>query len=173
MYSKEPVWLMPDEIIKKYDDFCFSNQISEKTIIRLLDAFLLRGRNNRHTRKVEILLESFEELQNHIRYTLFRQGSKHEAKFHRPDYLKYKYRIPYDSSKNWYTPSELMETYAFLKNEINFNPKFIGELAQISLIIGKYQPSESCYHILLPSFVEMMKYRDFSVDRYKMLPPLD
>lgn len=143
----------------------------EKTLIRLLDAYLLRGRYNRHNRKVEILLESFQELQNHIRYTLFKLGSKNEAKFNRPDYLKYKYRIPYDSSKSWYTPKELIETYTFLKHYSIFNTRFIGELVQISLVIGKYNTSEGCFHILLPSFVEMMKYRDFSVERLKILPP--
>lgn len=171
MYSTEPVWFSPEDIIKKNEDFCFSNKITEKTIIRLLDSFLLRGRYIRHNRKVVILLESFQQLQNHIRYTLFKQGSKSEAKSNRPDYLKYKYRIPYDSSKSWYTPTELLDTYNFLKYDPIYNTRFIGELAQISLIVGKYSISESCFHILLPSFVEMLKYRDFSVQQLKVLPP--
>jgi len=171
MYSKEPNWLIPEDIIKVFSDFCFDNQISERRIIDLFDAFLLRGRDNRNKRKVEILQESFELLQDHIRYQLYKQGSKAEAKIIMPDYLKHKYEIFYDGSQNWYTPKEALSNYPFLKNEKHFTSKFIGELAKIGLISGKYQPADGCYYILLPSFVDMMKYRDHCVEQSRMLPP--
>lgn len=171
MYSKEPVWLLPDEIVRKYENFCFVNNITERRLVRLFDNFLLRGRINRNSKKVEILEESFEDLRNHIRYNLFKQGSKSEAKGIMPDYCKIKYQIPYDSSMNWYTPKEILEIYStFLKYEKSLTSEFIGELAYIGLLTGKYNPSENCYHIHLPSFVEFLKYREYSLMQYRWLP---
>ena len=173
MYSKEPVWLTPEDIIEKhYKDFCFYNQITDRRITKLFDAFLLRGRYFRHTSKVEILQESFEDLQNHIRYTLFKQVSKQEAKMKRPKYLDYKYEIPYDHNRVWFTPSDLLETYSqFLKYEKDFTTDFLGDLTLINLVAGKYQPSEHCYHISLTSFVEILKFREYNISQYRILPP--
>lgn len=174
MYSKEPVWLLPAEILKKYDNFCFVNNISERRLVRLFDNFLLRGRLNRNSKKIEILLESFEVLQGHIKYNLLKQVSKAEAKIIIPIYCKTKYRIFYDRSMNWYTPSEVLKAYSeFLAHERSFTCEFIGELAHIGLVTGKYNPTENCYYILLPSFVDMVKLRDYSVSQYLFLPPPD
>lgn len=173
MYSKEPVWYLPEEILRKYQDFCFVNNINERRLVRLFDAFLIRGRGNRNSRKIEILQESFEDLMGHIEYNFFRRGSKNGDKPHKiPEYLKHKYGIFYDKELNWYTPSEILKTYyAILKNETYFTCEFIGELVQMGLIIGKYSPKENCYYILLPSFVDLMKLREHSLQQYRWLPP--
>ncbi|MDP1801193.1 MAG: hypothetical protein Q8L81_07575 [Bacteroidota bacterium] len=171
MYSKEPVWLLPETIVDRYNEFCFKNNLTEKRLVQLYDAFLLRGRDHRNSKKIEILQESFEILQQHIKYNLMKQGSNNEDIINTPHYLKYKYEIFYDKEKNWYTPSELIDTYSFLKNERHFTSKFIGEMAYIGMIIGKYQPHENCYYIHLPSFVWLIKYREYIVRQYLMLPP--
>jgi hypothetical protein len=173
MYSKEPVWLLPEAIIDRYDEFCFKNHLNERRLVKLFDAFLLRGRGNRNSKKIEILQESFENLQDHIVYNLFMQASKNDASIKTPEYLKYKYGIFYDSGQNWYTPKEILETYSFLKHEKNFTTEFIGEMAYIGLVTGRYQPAENCYYISLPSFVWLMKYREFIVKQYLILPPTD
>ena len=172
MYSEDPVWLVPEELIKKFSDFCFKNSISERRIVRLFDAYLLRGRDNRKSKNIEILQQSFFDLQAHIKYNHLKQVSKNEAKIIQPPYCKKKYMIFYDRSYNWYTITEALDTYSdFLKEEKNFTVEFIGELVNIGLITGKYNLSENCYHILLPSFVDLIKYRDYSVSKILLLPP--
>lgn len=175
MYSKEPVWYLPDQILSKYHDFCFINNINERRLVRMFDAFLLRGRGNRNSRKIEILQESFEELMAHIEYNFSRRtNNKANILVKIPEYLKYKYSIYYDKELNWYTPSEILKTYYnILKNEKYFTCEFIGELVQMGLIIGKYAPKEDCYFILLTSFVELMKLREHCVRQYLILPPPD
>ncbi len=175
MYSKDPVWLLPEDILRKYEEFCFINNITERRLVRLFDTFLLRGRGNRKSKKVEILQESFEDIMKHIEYNFYkRTGNKSDLPVKIPEYLKYKYRIFYDSALNWYTPSEILNTYCdILKNETFFTCEFLGDLVMMGLIVGKYSPRENCYYILLTSFVELMKLREHSVRQYLLLPPPD
>ncbi|MDP1801179.1 MAG: hypothetical protein Q8L81_07505 [Bacteroidota bacterium] len=173
MFSKEPVWLPIHIIPERYGDFCFKNNLTERRLVKLFDAFLLRGRSHRNSKKIEILQESFEYLQRHINYNLFRQGSNIGDVIPTPEYLNYKYRIFYDNGQNWYTPKEILDTYPFLKHERNYTTEFIGEMVYVSLIIGKYQPSENCYYISLPSFVWLMKYHEYTVKQYLLFPPED
>jgi hypothetical protein len=170
MYSKEPVWLLPEQIVQKYEEFCFNNSITERRIVKLFDAHLLRGKENRHGHKVLVLQESFELLKGHVHYTSIKKISKQEAKVKRPTYLNCKYQIYYDSNKNWYTPKEILEIYSFLKHENRFNTELIGELYQVGLIFGKYQPSESSYHVSLSSFVDLLKYMNYTLAQSLILP---
>lgn len=173
MYSKDPVWLLPEDILRKYEEFCFINNITERRLVRLFDTFLLRGRGNRKSKKVEILQESFEDIMKHIEYNFYKRTSnKSDLPVKIPEYLKYKYQIFYDSKLNWYTPSEILTTYCdILKNETYFTCEFLGDLVMMGLIVGKYSPRENCYYILLTSFVELMKLREHSVRQYLLLPP--
>jgi hypothetical protein len=174
MYSREPNWLLPEDLIRKYEGVCQLNHITERRLTRLFDAFLLRGRCNRKSSRIEILEESFEELLDHVRYTLQKQLSKLDKRLpvKIPEYCKHKYRIYYDSSFNLYTPSEILKTYSeFLQYERYFSPEFIGELVHMGLITGKYSPGENCYYVLLSSFVDIIKLREYCVDGYKLLPP--
>ena len=172
MYSGDPIWLNPENITKMFNDFCFFNHIDEKRIVKLFDAHLLRGNDNRQTRKIEILQESFEELREHIKYQRFKLASKIEAKLKMPIYCKYKYRIYYDRSNHLYTPTELLKTYSdVLRHEKHFTVEFIGELVTMGMLIGKYKPSENCYLVFLPSFVELLKFREYNIDKMHILPP--
>lgn len=171
MYSKEPVWLSPEQIIRQNEEFCFVHNLTERIIVKLFDAHLLRGIDDRNTRKILILEESFELLQGHIRYMHYKQAFKQKAKAKRPRYLNHKFKIYYDSSKNWYTPKEILETYTFLKQEKKFNTEFIGELSKIGLLVGTYQQSQCCYHVTLSSFVELIKYMNYTLAQSLLLPP--
>jgi hypothetical protein len=68
--NKEPVWLTTKEIIDKYYQFCYDKDITEKFLVKLYDAHLLRGNTNRRLKKIEILEESFLALIIHINYNL-------------------------------------------------------------------------------------------------------
>jgi hypothetical protein len=59
MLHKEPVWLLTNDLIDKYHNFCFQRNITERFLVQLFDAHLLRGQANRTLKKVEILEESF------------------------------------------------------------------------------------------------------------------
>ena len=172
MYSKEPLWLLPEEVIKKYEDFCFMNGINEKRLVKLFDVGLLRGNDNRQTRKIEILEESFEDLRNHIKYNHFLQGSKADAVVKMPVYIKYRYKIYYEKNYHWHTPAEALKTYSnILQYEKNISIEFIGELVSMNVVIGRYKPSESSYQVFLPSFTDLIKYREYSVEKNHWLPP--
>ncbi len=174
MYSKDPVWLLPEDIIKKYKDFCFYNNLSERRIVKLFDSFLLVGRDNRKAKKIEVIQESFEYLKRHIQFNYDMQGSKDNSEIKRPDYLKYKYQIIYDKSLVWYTPKDLLETYFdLIKYDKNFNTEFIGDLAHSGLIMGRFHTSENCYLVSSRSFIWLLKYRKFIVEQYGLLPPPD
>ena len=171
MYTADPIWLKPEDIVKKFKDFCDYNNITPRMLIKLFDSFLLRGRDNRKTKDIEILVESFEDLKKHIEYNFDKRISKEASKLGRPHYLTRKYTVFYDSSNNWYTPKEVLHTYSpFLKYEKSFSCEFIGSLALIGLIIGKFNTSENCYHVQLSSFLELMKYQEYSLQQYRIFP---
>lgn len=171
MYTKDPVWLYPEVIVLMYKDFCFKNNITERKLRTLVDAFLLRGRSNRNTKKVEILQESFEVLQAHIIYNYEMKTCKNREMVIRPVYMKYKYQVYYDSNHSWYTPKEVIENYPFFKTEQNYTTNFIGDLVEIGMITGKYVTSERCFYILIPSIVWLIKYHEYTVSQYLFFPP--
>lgn len=173
MYSKEPIWLFPENLTRKYEQFCFINNISERRIVRLFDAFLLRGRDNRNSRRIEILEESFNDLQNHIHYNFLIRSGNHTA-IKIPEYLRYKFQNQSTDPLTWYTPTEVIkENFSILRNETYFTCEFIGELVLMGLIIGKYSPKENCYYILLNSFADLIDFRDHCVRQYVLRPPPD
>jgi len=174
MYSKEPVWLNPEDILKRYKDFCFYNNISERRIVKLFDTFLLGGRDNRKTKKIEVIQESFDYLKKHVQFNFDVQGSKDNSEIIKPDYLKYHYQVFYDTNLVWYTPKDLLDTYyELVKYDKNFTTEFIGDLANIGLIIGKFHTSENCYLVSSRSFIWLLIYRKFIVEQYGLLPPPD
>lgn len=172
MYSKNPVWLLPEDILKKYRNFCFYNNITERRLIKLFEAFMLCGMTNRKSRKIEIIQESFELLQNHIHFNRNMQAAKKDADVLRPEYLNIRYQIFSDNSLVWYTPKDLLETYAeTVSLDKHFTTEFIGELTDIGLILGRYSPTDNCYNVLSRSFLWLLKYRKFILDQYGLLPP--
>lgn len=173
MYSQEPHWLLPEDIVNKYRNYCFYNNITERRIVKLFDASLLIGRPNRTSKKVEILEESFEYIQKHIEYSfLKRTGNlKLNAHFTIPQYLKVKYELPYDNGLTWYTPTEVRKTYEFIfKKEEALTIQLLGDLVQMGLVIGKYDPKENCYYMLLTSFVEILKLHEYCVSEKLLFP---
>lgn len=174
MNEGPPVWLIPADIIRKNEKFCFQNNITERSLSKLVEAFLLRGRKNHRTKKLEILEESFEILKRHIEYRYLKCASLVDAKnlSKKPEYLKVKYSIYYDKSHSWYSYSELREFYNdILQWDTCFDCKFIGDCVTMRLLDGRYSQNEKCYLIQLSSFVDLLKLRDYCIDRAKWLPP--
>lgn len=163
MYSKEPVWLTTDEILRKYFEFCFERNITERFLVKLFDAHLLRGQNNRKIKKVEILEESFLELIKHINYNLQVQMYKfNEEKISVPNYCQIENKIIiYSIDKSWYTASEIIHEVPAMRYHKIFTVDFINELMEKGMIRGRMDRSQKVGLILLPSFIELLKYRNY------------
>jgi hypothetical protein len=171
MCTRPPVWLYADEVLSRYAEFCQYNGIDNRRIIKLFDAFLLCGKNDRNAKCVQILEESFEELRNLIAYNAHIKSSTGKHPLILPVYLKQKYQIYYESSLAWYSCKELLKIYSVNVVHVkNMNCGFIGELIRMGLLIGKYDRTEKCYHVNLRSFVYLMKFHEYTLELYKMLP---
>lgn len=172
MYSKRPVWLIPEDILKKYRNFCFYNNISERRLVQFYETNILSGVHNKKTKKIEIIEESFELLQNHIQFNRNMQSAKQYSDVSRPQYLNLKYEIFSDNSLIWYTPKEILERYSeTIAYHKHFTTTFIGDLTDVGLVLGRYNPSENCYNVLCRSFLWLLKYRKFIVDQNGLLFP--
>ena len=160
MDSKEPIWLLPDDILKKYFDFCFQRNINERFLVKLFDAHLLRGQTNRKLKKVEILEESFLQLLVHINYNLEKKKyHKIDDEILAPIYCKIVDRtIKYNIDKSWYTATELLNELKSIKHHRIYTTDFINELMHKDILIGRYDKTEKIGFILLPSFIELIKY---------------
>lgn len=167
MYSKEPVWLTTDEILAKYFEFCFQRNITERFLVKLFDAHLLRGQNNRKIKKVEILEESFLELLKHINYNLQVQMYKfNEEKISVPNYCLIENKTTiYSINESWYTASEIIYHTPAIKYHKIFNVEFINELMEKGILRGRIDRSQKIRLILLPSFIELMKYRNHTLNQ--------
>ncbi len=173
MHSKEPVWLLTDDLIRKYSDFCFQRNINERFLVKLFDAHLLRGQTNRRLKKVEILEESFLQLLLHINYNLDKQKfNVHDEKIPIPIYCTIEDNtIRYDMTKNWYTATELMLELPSIKHHKIYTVDFINELMLKGILRGRYDKTEKIGFILLPSFLELIKYRDYTLTQNLFYPP--
>jgi hypothetical protein len=173
MPSKEPVWLSTDDLIKKYFDFCFQRNINERFLVKLFDAHLLRGQTNRRLKKVEILEESFLELLKHINYNLQKQMYySNEEKISVPIYcLIEDNTIRYNIDRSWYTASDLMNELPSIKQHKIYTVDFINELMLKGILRGRYDKTEKIGFILLPSFIELIKYRDYTLTQNLFYPP--
>ena len=174
MDSKEPIWLLTDDLLKKYFEFCFQRNITERFLVKLFDAHLLRGQNNRKLKKVEILEESFLELLKHINYNLHRQMYHHskDEKISVPIYCSIEDKtMRYNLDKSWYTATELLEELKSLKQHKIYTVDFINELMHKGILRGRYDKTDKLGLILLPSFIELIKYRDYTLTQNLFYPP--
>lgn len=167
MYSKQPVWLAPNEVIAKYSNVCRERKIYDKFLSRLYDAHLLRGRLNRKTKKVELLEESWLDLLLLINYNLSSQiiplNGEPIIVYPPKYYHTLTGKLIYDSDKFWYTPTEILSIYKFLEHEKNYTVEFVGDLVDKGIVRGRYDNTEKCYHILLPSFNKLLEYRENTI----------
>ena len=173
MLYKEPVWLLTDDLIKKYFDFCFQRNINERFLVKLFDAHLLRGQTNRRLKKVEILEESFLELLKHINYNLQMQMYySNEEKISVPIYCLIEDKtIRYNIDRSWYTATDLMKELPSIKHHKIYTVDFINELMLKGILRGRYDKTEKIGFILLPSFIELIKYRDYTLTQNLFYPP--
>lgn len=163
MRTKEPVWLTTDQIIRKYFEFCYARNITEKFLVKLFDAYLLRGQNNRKLKKVEILEESFLELIKHINYNLQIQMYRfNHEKISVPNYCEIENKTTeYEIENSWYTASEIIYHMPSIKYHKIFTVEFINELMDKGMVRGRIDRTQKIGLILLPSFLELLKYRNY------------
>jgi hypothetical protein len=166
MLLKEQVWLSTDDLIKKYYNFCFERNITNRFLVQLYDAHLLRGQLDRRLKKTEILEESFLELVKHIHYNLQMQMNliSCEEKISVPIYCSSQDNsVRYDLDKSWYTATDIMREVPLITQHKMFTISFINELMLKGILRGRYDKTEKIGLILLPSFIELMKYRNYTL----------
>jgi hypothetical protein len=164
MLHKETVWLLTNDLIDKYHNFCFQKNITERFLVQLYDAHLLRGQANRTLKKVEILEESFLELVKHIIYNMEMQMRiSGEEKISVPCYCSSQDNsIRYDVDTSWYTATDIMRELPSITDNKIYTVSFINELMFKGILRGRYDKTDKIGLILLPSFVELIKYRDYT-----------
>lgn len=169
--NKEPVWLTTKEIIDKYYQFCYDKDITEKFLVKLYDAHLLRGNTNRRLKKIEILEESFLALIIHINYNLEQYSYKFgDNKISVPAYcmIEQKPKVYTNIENSWYTASEIIHLMALNYQCKCFTVEFLNELVEKFIVRGKYEKTMKVNLILLPSFKELMKYRNHTLEQNRI-----
>jgi len=173
MDMKEAVWLSTVDIRRKYEGLCEEKGFSRRLIIKLFRANLLRGYYDSHNKKFMILEESWLEMIKHVNYNLYLQIfplNDEPIKFSVPTYCNNLKQIRYDLEKNWYTPTELLAEYEKLRDDRIFDIFFIKQLRHCGLIRGGHDPKEKVTIILLASFIELLLYRDYILQRNMVSP---
>lgn len=170
MYSQGLVWLSPEQIVLRNKEFCYFSHINERSIVKLFDSFLLGGKFNRKSRNVEVIQESFDLMRRHIQFNHDVQ-TRNYSEILRPEYLNHKYtNIPYSNELAWHSPKDILFIFGeILEMDKNYTTEFIGDLAKTGLIIGQFHRGEQCFHINARSFAQLLKYRDFILENYKLL----
>lgn len=165
MHTKEPIWLTTDQVIRKYFEFCVARNITDKFLVKLFDAHLLRGQNNRKLKKVEILEESFLELIKHINYNLqIQMYSFNHEKISVPNYCEMEsIGTIYSIQDSWYTASEIIYQMPDIKYHKIFTVEFINELMDKGMVRGRIDRTQKVGLILFPSFIELLKYRNYMI----------
>ncbi len=174
MYPKEKVWLSIDDITRKYKNLFEEKKFSEPFIGQLFDAHLLRGFYDRRKRQIFILEKSWLHLLIHMNYNLYLQIQPingEPIKFSIPSYCSnIKLEIKYDLDKNWYSPTEILDLFERLRDEKIFTEKFIVQMIQTGILRGKYDSTLKIHYVLLSSFIELLFYRNATIQKNKIIP---
>jgi hypothetical protein len=174
MYHKEPVWLSTHDIKRKYANLFEERKFTEPFIGLLFDAHLLRGYYDRKKREVLILEKSWLHLLIHMNYNLYLQIQPVDGepvKFSIPSYCtNITSQITYNFEKNWYSPSEILDNFERLREENIFTEKFIVQLVQTGILRGKHDSSLKTTYVLLPSFIELLYYRNATIKKNMIIP---
>lgn len=165
MTTKGKVWLTTKDILTKYHNYCDDKNITERFLVRLYDADLLIGYNDRKKRKVEILESSFLELVKHIAYNFACKSSyTNTESISAPHYCYQQQQKRYSEIKyEWYTATEIISYSPELLDSRYFTVEFLNELTEKFVLRGKYDASMRTNLILHPSFLELMKYRNYTM----------
>jgi hypothetical protein len=70
--------------------------------------------------------------------------------------------IRYDVDNSWYTATDIMRELPSVKDNKIYTVAFINELMFKGILRGRYDKTDKIGLILLPSFVELLKYRDYT-----------
>jgi hypothetical protein len=174
MWKKTDVYLTIEDIEKKYPDFFKRDKKAFAEFICLLfDVGFLRGYYDRHKRKIFILEESWIDLLKHRNYNLSLQmyNVSDNPKFSiPPPYCNDEFPKTYIYDKYLYTPTELLKLFEFLKCIPAFTTKFINMLVKTGMVRGNINLTEPYVEVLLPSFIEFLKYRDWVIQKNLIHP---
>lgn len=175
MYTKEPVWLCPEEILIKYNQYCYEHNINKRFITKLFDANLLRGRTDRKSHRIEILEESWLDLLILIDYNLDRRKYHSDTgalKLYTPPSCNYTIeQLRTEQVIEWKTPTDLIKSYDhFLHYEKVYTAEFVGDLIDKGIVRGKYDETGKCYQVLVPSFIDLIKYREYTITQNLFFP---
>lgn len=169
MDSNIPVWLSTGKLLEKYHTFCYQHHFTDRFLVRLLDAQLVRGHNNRKSKHLELLESSFLELLHYINCNLAQQlFPTEEENIPVPAYCTRLYAkriIPLDYP--WYSASEILDAHRHLHDTKVYTIAFINELVERNLLIGRYDKSHKQALILKPSFQALMHYRNDLLEQLK------
>lgn len=169
MDSKTPVLLSTGKLLEKYHAFCYQHHYTDRFLVRLLDAQLVRGHVNRKSKNVEILESSFLELVKHVNFNLqsqmFMTG---DVKISVPSYCSdITVKRVYDLENAWHSASELVEEITFHYHYNVFSTEFVNELVERGMLRGRLDKSHKQVLILRPSFIELMYYRNYIIEQNK------
>jgi hypothetical protein len=173
MGTKLPVWLSTMDIQRKYEGLCIEKNLTRKFIVKLFRANLLRGHYDSVNKRFMILEESWLDLIKHMNYNMYLQIFPVEGeapRFSVPTYCHHPKYLHFQMERNWYTPTEVLEEYSMLKHEKEFNIRFLRQLVHAGLVRGSYDPKEKIIQILMPSFIELLLYRDYIIQQNLVSP---
>ena len=173
MWYKKPIWLSPDEVLNRYNGQLRSKDFTEVFLGQLVDSYILKGRIDRHKRKLLILEESVLVLIKHINYNTYCeliQTEDEPIKYSVPSYCD-SFRVSYNVSYEdplWVTPTDLLLEYPKLKELKLFDENFIAQLVHKKILRGKYNYSNKYTLVLSPSFRELHNYINYLHDLDKL-----
>ncbi len=174
MYEKKNIWLSIEDMKRKYPNLFEERKFSETFITHLFDAHLLRGFYDRKKRQVFILEKSWLHLLIHMNYNLYLQIQPingEPIKFSIPKYCSsITSEIKYELDKNWYSPTEILDNFERLRDEKIFTEKFIVQLVQTGILRGKHDNTLKITYVLLTSFIELLYYRNITIQKNQILP---
>lgn len=169
MDSKLPVWLSTGELLEKYHNFCFQHHFTERFMVRLFDAQLVRGHNNRKSKNIEILESSFLELLQYVNCNLIRQlYPTGDETFPLPAYCTHISKKPEHYFENtWYSAAELLAEYPVLQYYGVFSRDFINDCVDRGLVLGRFDKGHKQVLLSKSSFQELMYYRNNQLEQIK------
>ena len=168
MWCKRPVWYLPEEILNKYRGLERA-KFTEMFLGQLVDAYLLKGKYDRHKRKMFILEESVLVLINHINYNIYCeliQTSEDIIRYSVPSYCdgcNFSFNVSYEDSL-WVSPSSILAEYPNFRDFKIFNERLICQLVHKKILRGRYDTTDRETLVLAPSFRELHKYIQYLHD---------
>lgn len=169
MSSKGEWWNMEDLYSKS--PRLFSHEGWTETFVgMIINTHFLRGK--RKNKKIYVLPESWNMLMELIEYNF---SEKHKNYFNKPGSHKPKpvflLRLdqPHDPLANkFYSYNDLEDLYPRLKKDDAITDSLLGRFAKKYMIQSRYDYTTRCNSFLKNSFDDLMTFRNYGLDRWKI-----